>query len=138
MRFLVLTLLLMSTMSQVIVPGEDESLSEEEEHGDVDDEAVPETQIDDPFQTEAADPSEDHVSEASFLGSSREAEPEELNTQQVRRRSSRLLKKGSAFKAPLPSIKAWPVAKILEELFKSGIQPPLGCSHQQLFQFFIQ
>ena len=47
------------------------------------------------------------------------------------RRSSRLAGKTA-------NMKNWQVYKILDALYVKGITPPLGCSHKDLFVFFLE
>ncbi|XP_037627458.1 uncharacterized protein LOC119489294 [Sebastes umbrosus] len=49
--------------------------------------------------------------------------------------SSRLTNRNSN---PAPSISEWPVSRLLEILFKNRITAPVGSSHEELFQMFLE
>ena len=126
-RLIVLTLLSVLIMSNV---DQDDLYSEEGEE-----DRVEESQIESLFQdAEDAEPDDSAGIQQSGSQPSGADPAEALNTQQVRRRSTRIVKKGPS----TPSIKSWPMEKILVELFRMGIQAPTGSSHKELFQFLIQ
>ncbi|XP_075891650.1 uncharacterized protein LOC142894270 [Nelusetta ayraudi] len=49
------------------------------------------------------------------------------------RRSSWIIQKRS----PVPSIKGWPIPKILEFLFANNVAAPIGVSHEELFALLL-
>ena len=120
--FFLLTLFLVLVMYQA--DPDDDELSGEGEEDEEDSYSegvleVPETQRLQPDAFEARDDAE-----------SRD-DPEPDNTQAVRRRSVRLAKKVT------PSIKKWPIGKILVELFKAGVAPPRGGVPQRALRVLL-
>ena len=62
---------------------------------------------------------------------------EDLCADGVGEESGIRVRRSSRLRGKVANIKEWPVYRILDALYDKGVTTPLGCSHEELFVFFL-